>query len=90
MISWVPMESIKEREPYVLIAYYELVIKLFGSNDPEIYYPLYFTRSNEEKEDEEYEEKQKADDYKIDYAINDDGEEGVLSNYMDESKGEYD
>ena len=40
-LSWVPMESIKEREPYILLQYYEFIQKMFGSHG--WFYPLYFT-----------------------------------------------
>ncbi len=50
------MESIKENDPSILLSYFEFVIKLFGSNDPHIYYPLYFTNPINENEDEINEE----------------------------------
>ena len=46
--SWVPMESIKEREPYILLSYFEFVQRMFGSKDKHIHYKLYFTKEDEE------------------------------------------
>ena len=44
--SWVPMDSIRLCDPYVLISYIEFVGRIYGTeNEPESY-PLYFANPN--------------------------------------------
>ena len=42
------MESVKERETYILLQYFEFVQRMFGSKDKHIHYKLYFTKEDEE------------------------------------------
>jgi hypothetical protein len=80
------MESIKERDPLVLLSYFEFTLKLFGSPNPTIFYPLYFTAP--ENHNDEIDEEQNQEVSRYDTTINDNGEEGV-PDMFDDPQADY-